>query len=493
WTFWPARNNDPHNSSYSRYAIVFFLIAAFGNLYFINNDLWQDELYTLDNFVLVPLSRTVSDYHTTNNHVTFNVICNVYCKLIGVKDLRQLLENPWIIRVVPYFFSLMAIPLLYNSVRKIQGELMSIITLAVYTSSLVFYTFGVQVRGYSLGLALCILLINLVLTYRVQPRMWRLAAIALTGFLVLINLPSTIYFFTALMIVLFAASFFPLRQITLKSVVRSLPFKIVIALAWSFLACALFFYTKKEQLSQNSLLGSSGNSIVSLIKQPIVVFGRFIDWRIILVLPVIFLFWRPWQKLNRFQLSLFYITALLLPFLLYVFHNPVIILRIWIVLFPMSCCLVAQLWFPLLKESKQRVILFVISLFVISAFSFMDVKRQTVKSYINSARPLDLRQQYHLFGFHPRRIIQKATEYSKRDHAEVMIYDETISGIQYYIDKSGLDTTDNPTFNRRLFLIADNINAPHILGIQPGSIIDSGSHNRTELYKWYLVKSKNEQ
>ena len=37
----------------------------------LNNDFWNDELYTLDKFTFVPISQTLWDYHVPNNHIFF--------------------------------------------------------------------------------------------------------------------------------------------------------------------------------------------------------------------------------------------------------------------------------------------------------------------------------------------------------------------------------------------------------------------------------------
>src|ERR1700733_8756601 len=85
WTFWPIElyQGKPIGGKKKQSSMFFFsilLISAVANLFFINNELWQDELYTLDHFVLVPISTTLSDYHSSNNHFVFNLIANIYLK-----------------------------------------------------------------------------------------------------------------------------------------------------------------------------------------------------------------------------------------------------------------------------------------------------------------------------------------------------------------------------------------------------------------------------
>lgn len=494
WTFWPERDaaiagNAGRELSYRWYALFLFVFTALVNLIFINNDLWQDELYTLDEFVLVPMSKTLTDYHTTNNHIVFNLISNFYCRVIGVNDLRELLQQPWLIRLVPYFFTLLTIPLLYSTVKKIQGSYTAIVTLVIYASSLLVYTFGVQVRGYSLEFFLCILFIRFVLEFRVKPKAATFAGIVIAGFLLLLNLPSTIYFFAAIMLVVFLGIIFPLRAFSVKKALFSAPGKILITLIISFCLFALFFWFKKDQLSSNELLTRKVNTPVELLKQPFVIALRLLDWRYFLVLPLLLAF----ISTLRFRLSLFFVLSLVLPFLLFTLHNPTIVQRIWIVMLPVFCWLLAQLWVPVLQMKKPFLLLFTTLCIVTALFSLWRLQYESEASNRAGKRPLDLRRQYHLFGFHPNKVMEKAKIYAASNSSVVFLYDETLSGIQYYLDRSGLDTVASPaSTSRAIFLLTDHIQARHLTGLSQATVIDSGKNNATELYKWYLLKGRPE-
>ncbi|HFB99307.1 MAG TPA: hypothetical protein ENJ53_00745, partial [Phaeodactylibacter sp.] len=68
-------------------------------------DFWNDEIYTLKHFVFVPLSTTLSDYHVPNNHIFFNFLNNIYLKVCGVDNLYDLMDNPPLIRILPFLYS----------------------------------------------------------------------------------------------------------------------------------------------------------------------------------------------------------------------------------------------------------------------------------------------------------------------------------------------------------------------------------------------------
>jgi len=69
---------------------VFFIISS---LFFINNDFWQDEIYTLTHFVFTPFTTTLFDYHVANNHIAFNFLLNVLRRVIGINEVQEILNH----------------------------------------------------------------------------------------------------------------------------------------------------------------------------------------------------------------------------------------------------------------------------------------------------------------------------------------------------------------------------------------------------------------
>jgi len=249
WTLWPENTQpapmtaNPDDQLYRRVFLFLFGFAAVTNMLFLNNPLWQDELYTLDHFVLVPPFATLTDYHTTNNHIVFNLISNLYLKLIGITELSELQANPIIIRILPYFYTLISIPAFYFGAKKMQGPLFAIIALAIYISTLQVYSFGAQARGYSLELLFIIILFNLIFSYRRSPSLKQLTGISVIGILALLNLPSTIYLFISLLLLAFTSAAYSF--INKEGKARLSDFKLFLSLFLAFVFFALFFYLKK--------------------------------------------------------------------------------------------------------------------------------------------------------------------------------------------------------------------------------------------------------
>jgi len=76
--------------------IVACIVINYNNIFL---DFWCDEFYSLKHFQAVPISKTLTDYHDVNNHIFFNLLCNIYLKITGQNDLIPILFHPERLRV----------------------------------------------------------------------------------------------------------------------------------------------------------------------------------------------------------------------------------------------------------------------------------------------------------------------------------------------------------------------------------------------------------
>ena len=123
--------------------LFFFLsIIAFflGLLYFINNDFWQDEIYSVYHFVFVPAKTTITDYHTTNNHILFSLILNLYRTLFGFQQI-SVLNQPWLLRIIPFIISVINVITLFKLSEREYGRTTAVIVTSLGQQQFVFQIF----------------------------------------------------------------------------------------------------------------------------------------------------------------------------------------------------------------------------------------------------------------------------------------------------------------------------------------------------------------
>ena len=145
--------------------LILFVALVIIQLSHINIDFWNDEIYTIKNFVLTSLNNTITDYHVPNNHIFFNLINNIYLRIIGVDSLYTLLDCPWKLRILPFFYSFFTAYFIYKIGIKYANRTVGLLALILLMTSLPFYNFSLQIRGYSLSILLIVTLVYYLLLY----------------------------------------------------------------------------------------------------------------------------------------------------------------------------------------------------------------------------------------------------------------------------------------------------------------------------------------
>ncbi|MEM6966526.1 MAG: glycosyltransferase family 39 protein [Bacteroidota bacterium] len=156
-------------------------------------DFWNDEIYTLKNFVFVPISTTLTDYHIPNNHIFFNLLNNIFLKLIGIHHLHDLMENPILVRILPFTYALMTLWLVYFFGKKFFSLSVGILSVIILLTSVGFFNFGLQVRGYSLSMLLLMTMIYGSASYIRADKNKYLYLTAVAACLAFFTVPINIY------------------------------------------------------------------------------------------------------------------------------------------------------------------------------------------------------------------------------------------------------------------------------------------------------------
>lgn len=172
---------------------------AYVMIEYINLDFWRDELYSLDNFVFVPITTVVTDYHAPNNHILSNLINHIYLRSFGIDDV-DILRDPWKIRILMLLYSLIALIYVYRIGKDFFSPFAGIISVIILGSTLPFLNFAVQVRGYSLSIMLVSIMFYYMTRYYRKENKKDALLIVMTICLAIYTIPSNIYIFMSIVI-----------------------------------------------------------------------------------------------------------------------------------------------------------------------------------------------------------------------------------------------------------------------------------------------------
>ncbi len=168
-------------------------------------DLWCDELTSLTMFSLAPLARTVTYYPFANNHIFYNLLNNLFLRLVGCHELGLVMDNPFPLRLLALAYALGALAWLYRAMVRHFNQRAALLGFLALATTLPFANFATQLRGYSLSLLLVVVLLDWLLCHLERPRLASGVGLALVHAAFLYTLPSNLFFSAPLMAILAAA------------------------------------------------------------------------------------------------------------------------------------------------------------------------------------------------------------------------------------------------------------------------------------------------
>ncbi|HUY34785.1 MAG TPA: hypothetical protein VMV69_18715 [Pirellulales bacterium] len=170
-----------------------FLLSAALPLVFLasklNLDLWEDEIYTITEFVAGGTYRIVTDYSAPNNHVFYSLLLRPFY-LIG--------ESSFVLRLPSLACAAGTLWLVFKLARRLAGLPAAIAATVTLGLNLMFLVHAIQVRGYSLSMLLAAWLADLALAEPQARTRARSIAVVLAGAAFLYVLPTNVLFFLPL-------------------------------------------------------------------------------------------------------------------------------------------------------------------------------------------------------------------------------------------------------------------------------------------------------
>ena len=167
----------------------------------LTRDLWYDELYTLSQFVCVPLRQTVTSYVAPNNHVCFSLIANVYRRALGLESVGAAMDAVWQLRLLNLLPTIGTLVYVHELARKHLSMQTARLAVLLLATTIPFLNFALQFRGYVWSMFFLCGMLHALWTAE-QDRRWRpLAAAAAFAVLALYTIPLNLYFVLSVMLV----------------------------------------------------------------------------------------------------------------------------------------------------------------------------------------------------------------------------------------------------------------------------------------------------
>ncbi len=396
----------------------------------INLDFWNDELYTMVKFALTDYRTIVTDYHVPNNHILFNLLYHFYLKMSGVSDLGTILEMPWRFRILPLFYSAITALFVFRISRYFTNSYGGLIAVVLLLTTLPYFTFSLQIRGYGLSMMLLSMFTFFVLEFFRGQRASQLAGIVISGALALYTIPSNLYFVLA---VLAPVPFFGMRLKASNANLRVLLASLLGLLTGLAMYAPVFRdvfandYVKPGPSFDTELISFYWANIPSSF-----ISGR---WILMLIsLAGLVIGFRKWKNMPLWIC----LSVLLLPMLLVLARGDRAPLRVFVVAAPFLSVLIAAGLFFLWKRTKAAHVILFAGVVVYCSFVLagqMEKAEQQVLTDIRDGRKSqDLFAQYYSWHYHPLADTRILRSIHKEAPLPVVVYRCEEHGIPYYLD-----------------------------------------------------------
>lgn len=410
----------------------------------INLDFWNDEIYTLKNFVFVPISTTFSDYHVPNNHIFFNLINNIYLKIIGVENLFDLMDHPIKIRLLPFMYSCVALSYVYFLGKRFFNITVGSISVIILLFSISFFNFGLQLRGYSLSMMLLIMLTYHSFNYTQEKKKSDLVIIMILSCLAFYTVPVNLYPILGAFIFFFKMGlFFRYKKNKLKSMnyLKISGYIFVGLLLGFFLYLPMF---RQVFFNEYVLSKKLFNPEVFQILLPDVwkyFMGKKLVVNILVVFGMLSVLLRKKSYFKK-NANILLWAVFLAPFLISFVRGEFIPDRALSMLLPIFSVLVSVGIYSaiqLVPRVERFSFLLIIPIGAYCFFTFNnDIKR--VDAWLSHAlqishRAQNLENNYYLSFFRPLDDIQYFIKNHYKDSEKIVVYDCEPHGFYNYMDK----------------------------------------------------------
>ena len=385
----------------------------------LNTDLWNDEIYTLRHFTLVPLLTTCTDYHVPNNHVFFNLINNIYLNIIGVKHLGSLMDHVWIIRIIPLIYTLLTIFVMYLISRKFFNKTTAFLSVIILLTTIPFLNYAAQVRGYSLSMLLFTLILYYIMSGIVSSKTYKYILIAIFTALLIYTIPSNIYFVGSL-IVFFIIRFIYYLYLSKGKLAGSyLNLLLIISLSLGIgIALALYKPIFKEVFYNEYVVSHDINLHYAKYITLNVITG-FISFRwiliVIFIIGMLFLFSSKYNKESKLFYLIMFIFLYIFPFIISTLRGDEPPDRVFTILMPIFSIIISYgivLLIQNVERLKKFTVLYIIIVFIICNVSYVygisKVKERILLDITDSeGRSHENMYSYYQFYFHPQKEVEQ--------------------------------------------------------------------------------------
>jgi hypothetical protein len=414
-------------------------------------DFWTDEIYTLKYFVLVSPRTTVTDYHVPNNHIFFSLLLNIYSLILNIRTLSEIFQTPYLVRALPFVFSLGTIFYAYKIGRLASGKNAGILSASILIFTLSFYEFSLQLRGYSLSLFFVSLLVFLSLSHLVEGAKYKIVLTIPVVTLLSYTIPLNFYFvlglFFAVIIRSIVVSILETRSSTLTSLFSSRSITLLLAIGIGVTIALVCYIPVLKEIFDNQYVSPEGFDIARSINSLYVVASGFLSRRSVLIvltfLGIIFLLKHQFRTTKNLNL-LFIVLVFIIPFIISAIRGDNPPPRAFVNLVPIFSVMIGVLISRALNRTHYQILF--LSLFIAYGVVSFYYERHRLSGIVQNnlhkahgpSRAQELNYAYYSYSYEP---LQQIREFLRvrQPGITLIVGDAEPNGLEEYLRSANVE------------------------------------------------------
>ncbi len=438
-----------------------FLIAlslvpfAYISFLFIRLDFWNDEIYSLRFFTLVPFRNILTDYHVPNNHIFYNLINHVYLRIIGCTDIHSLMDKPQLLRLLPWIYSIGTLYFTFRTSAEFISRFAAILSISILLTTLPFYNFFLQIRGYGLSMFLLSMVVYYALRINKNFYLPEFVVLIISTGLLIYTVPVNLYY------VLSALIFFLIPGIKkgINSVrehelhkwtqlVFNNQLKICFAFAFGIAFALVLYIPVFNEVFYNKYVESQkGFRSIGIFND---VASAMISGRVVLPFMcfaglVLILFELDSVRSILLKNFLFLLFIFLFPFVITIVRNDPAPDRSFVILAPVFSITMASgtyffiSVFPRWYKIRNFILLLLVAYSAITfLFCFKSSRHHLKKDIIISKRSQVIMHNYYLAYYQPDRLAKDLADTLEKKPAPLFLLDGDYYAMREYLKKHHL-------------------------------------------------------
>jgi len=367
--------------------------------------------------------------------------------MTGIHSLDNLMDYPWVIRLVSLLYSLLSLFVMYLTGRKFFNRSTAYISVILLLTSIPFLNYATQVRGYGLSMLCFTAILYYVMSCETSFKISRLFIIVVLTALLIYTIPSNLFFVVSLIVfymIRFMIEF--LRKLPSKEKV-SKPFSNLWIGGTLFLGIglSLIFYIP---VFNNVFFNEYVTGSVSRINLNGIgnILNSFISYQwtmlILFVLGISLLLTHKRQEKIKTDWFIMFLFLFIFPFIMYAVKGNSTFDRIFIVLIPVFTILIsAGIVFIIQKVDVLRKfsILWLILIMIISNISYVygmnRVKNRLMHDITGNGRSQENLFNYYQWYFHPNHEVRQLSKIYKPGESVVIVAGGEPHDLPEYLQK----------------------------------------------------------